>query len=204
MPGAILVHVNLPTHRPLGMAWLILVSAAISFVSSFALAREGYLLASEGREPSCDINPFFSCGNVMQSWQARVFIEAPNQLSGIAGYAAVITVAVALLVGARFPRWFWGLFTLGNFVAWAFLMWLFYQAVFVIGFLCLYCIIVWVSHTVLWWIYLPWALRHGLLGGPKWLKRLGGAVMPYSWVAIVANLATIVLAIWVQFPLLFS
>lgn len=204
MPGAILVDVNLPTHRPLGMAWLILVSAMISFVSSFALAREGYLLATEGREPSCDINPFFSCGNVMQSWQARVFIEAPNQLSGIAGYAAVITVAVALLVGARFPRWFWGLFTLGNFVAWAFLMWLFYQAVFVIGFLCLYCIIVWVSHTVLWWIYLPWALRHGLLGGPKWLKRLGAAVMPYSWVAIVANLAIIVLAIWVQFPLLFS
>lgn len=203
-PSAILADVNLPTKRPLAMAWLILVSAIVSFVSSFGLAREGYLLAAEGREPSCDINPFFSCGDVMQSWQARVFIEAPNQLMGIAGFAAVITVAIALLTGSRFPRWFWGLFTTGLFVAWAFLMWLFYQAVFSIGFLCLYCMVIWGSHSILWWIYLPWALGNGLLGGPQWLKRFGKAVMPYSWVAIVANFATIALSIYVQFPLLFS
>jgi len=116
----------------------------------------------------------------------------------------VVAIAVALLQGAKFPRWFWAAFTVGLFVAWFFLMWLFYQAVFVIGYLCLYCMVVWVTHTVLWWIYLPWAAQHGLLGGANWLKRAGAALLPYSWVAIVLNFAFIGLSIWVQFPLLFA
>jgi uncharacterized membrane protein len=202
--GVILSGVKLPRHTPLGFAWLMLVSGAISLVSSWALAREGYLLASEGRKPSCDINPFFSCGSVMESWQARIFLDAPNQLTGIAGFAVVVAIAVALLQGAKFPRWFWAAFTMGLFVAWFFLMWLFVQAVFVIGYLCLYCMVVWVTHTVLWWVYLPWAAQHGLLGGGNWLKRAGAALLPYSWVAIVLNFAFIGLSIWAQFPLLFA
>lgn len=195
---------NLPRHRPLGLAWLMLVSGVISLVSAFELAREGYLLAAEGKTPSCDINPFFSCGNVMQSWQARVFLEAPNQLLGIAGFAVVTAIAVTLLTGAKFPRWFWRVFTVGVFAAWLFLMWLFHQAVFTIGFLCLYCMIVWVSHSILWWIFLPWAMSHGLLSAADWVRRLGRAILPYAWVFIVVNFAVIVLAIWVQFPLLFA
>ena len=195
---------NLPRHRALGLGWLMLVSGVISLVSAFELAREGYLLAAEGKTPSCDINPFFSCGNVMQSWQARVFLEAPNQLLGIAGFAVVTAIAVTLLTGAKFPRWFWRVFTVGLFAAWMFLMWLFYQAVFTIGFLCLYCMIVWVSHSILWWLFLPWAMSHGLLSGAEWVRRLGRAILPYSWVFIVVNFAVIVLAIWAQFPLLFA
>lgn len=186
------------------MGWLTLVSSLVSLVSAFELAREGYLLAAEGREPSCNINPFFSCGSVMESWQARVFLEAPNQLFGIAGFAVVVAIAVALVQGARFSRWFWSLYTLGLFAAWVFLMWLFYEAVFVIGFLCLYCMVVWVSHTILWWIFLPWAASQGHLGRGGWLQRAGKALLPYSWVPIVATFATITLSIWLQFPLLFS
>jgi uncharacterized membrane protein len=196
--------VKTPRHTPLGFGWLILVSGVISLISSWALSREGYLLAAEGRQPSCDINPFFSCGSVMESWQARIFLDAPNQLTGIAGFAVVVTIAVALLQGARFPRWFWALFTIGLFAAWFFLMWLFYQAVFVIGYLCLYCMVVWASHSVLWWVYLPWVAQHGLLGGAHRLKRVGTALLPYSWVAVVANFAVIAMSIWVQFPLLFA
>ena len=186
------------------MGWLMLVSGLISLIAAFELAREGYLLAAEGKTPSCDINPFFSCGNVMQTWQARVFIEAPNQLLGIAGFAVLTAIAVTVLTGSRFPRWFWRVFTVGNFAAWLFLMWLFYQAVFVIGFLCLYCMVVWVSHSVFWWVFLPWAAGNGLLAEASWLRRAGKALLPYSWVLIVLNFATITLAIWVQFPLLFA
>lgn len=193
-----------PQTHARAMGWFIAIIGLISLVASFALARDGYLLAAEGKTPSCNINPFFSCGNVMESWQARVFVDAPNQLMGIAGWAVVATIGVALIQGAGFARWFWRSATLGMLGAWLFLMWLFVQAVFVIGFLCLYCMVVWTTHTILFWIFLPWAAREGLLGQAPWLQRTGQNVLPYAWVPIVATFATITLAIYVQFPLLFS
>lgn len=194
----------LPQTRSLAMGWFMALIGLVSLVASFALARDGYLLAAEGKTPSCDINPFFSCGNVMEAWQARIFLDAPNQLMGIAGWAVVATIGVALIQGAGFQRWFWRVATLGMLGAWLFLMWLFQQAVFHIGFLCLYCMVVWITHTILFWIFVPWAAREGLLGASPGLKRLGQRLLPYSWVPIVLTFATITLAIYVQFPLLFA
>lgn len=194
-------EVTYPLQRSLGMGWFLFLGGLFSWLAAFTLAREGYLLAAEGRTPSCNINPFFSCGNVMQSWQARVFFEAPNQLFGVAGYVIPIVVGIALLQGAKLQRWFWRLFSLGMFAAWAFLMWLFYQAVFVIGFLCLYCMVVWVVHTIVWWVFIAWAAKQGLLGDR--LRSFGQRVLPYTWLPIVLTFAVIAISIRVQFPLLF-
>jgi uncharacterized membrane protein len=185
------------------MGWFLFLGGLVSWFAAFTLAREGYLLASAGIAPSCDINPFFSCGNVMQTWQAMVFFDAPNQLFGVAGYVIPTVVGVALIQGAKFKRWFWVLFTIGMFAAWVFLMWLFYQAAFVIGFLCLYCMVVWVTQTVIFWPWLSWAMGRGLLGkGPK-LVALGRSTLGYSWLPIVVTFAVIAISIRVQFPLLF-
>lgn len=192
-----------PAQRSRPMGWFLFLTGLISLAASFLLARDGYLLAAEGTTPSCDINPFFSCGNVMESWQARIFFDAPNQLMGIAGWAVIATIGVALLQGAGFQKWFWRITGIGMLSAWVFLMWLFQQAVFVIGFLCLYCMVVWVLHTILFWVFIPWAAREGLLGDARWLTKTGAAIAPFSWVPIVATFATIALTIYVQFPLLF-
>lgn len=185
------------------MSLLIALTGLVSLIAAFELVREGYLLAAEGRTPSCDINPFFSCGSVMESWQARVALDAPNQLFGVAGYAVVTTIGVAMAQGARFQRWFWQVTTAGLLAAWLFLMWLFVQAVFAIGILCLYCMVVWVAHTILWWIFLPWAMREKLIADSPTLSRWGATLLPYSWVPIAITFAVITLSIYVQFPLLF-
>ena len=194
----------LPQTRSRAMGWFVTLIGLVSLAASFTLARDGYLLAAEGTTPTCDINPFFSCGNVMEAWQARLFFDAPNQLMGIAGWAVVATIGVALIQGSGFQRWFWRVAAIGMLGAWIFLMWLFVQAVFFIGFLCLYCMVVWVTHTILFWVFIPWAAKHGLFSDSARLQRLGGALLPYSWVPIVATFATITLTIFVQFPLLFS
>ena len=196
--------VNYPTKRQTGMALYLLFTGLASWLAAFTLAREGYQLALTGAPPSCDINPFFSCGNVMQSWQATLFFDAPNQLYGVAGFMIVATVGAALLAGATMRRWFWVFFTLGIFAAYVWLMWMFYQAVFVIGFLCLYCMVVWAFHIPLWWIFLPWALGQGMLGSSAKLRNFGKAWLPYSWILVVINYAVIGLSILIQFPLLFS
>ncbi len=186
------------------MAIYLLLSGLGAWFAAFTLAREGYQLALSGTQPSCDINPFFSCGSVMQSPQATVFFDTPNQLFGVAGYVAVAMVGAAMLAGATFKRPFWILVVLGVLAAYLWLMWMFVQAVFAIGFLCLYCMVVWAIHIPLWWILLPWVLKQGILSSSPRLKNLGATWLPYSWILIVVNYAVIGIAILIQFPLLFS
>ena len=76
---------NLPQSPARGMGWFLTITGLVLWFAAYTLTREGYLLATQGITPSCDINPFFSCGDVMQSWQATVFFDAPNQLYGVAG-----------------------------------------------------------------------------------------------------------------------
>ncbi len=186
------------------MALYFLVSGLGAWFAAFTLAREGYQLALNGTTPSCNINPFFSCGSVMQSPQATLFFDTPNQLFGVAGYIAVAMVGAAMLSGATFRRTFWVVFTLGILAAYIWLMWMFVQAVFVIGFLCLYCMVVWAIHIPLWWIFLPWAMKQGMLSSSPVIKKAGALWLPYSWVMIVINYAVITISILIQFPLLFS
>ncbi|MEJ6758402.1 MAG: vitamin K epoxide reductase family protein [Pontimonas sp.] len=195
---------NYPTRRSTSMAIYLLLSGLGAWFAAFTLAREGYQLALSGTQPSCDINPFFSCGSVMQSPQATVFFDTPNQLFGVAGYVAVAMVGAAMLAGATFKRPFWILVVLGVLAAYLWLMWMFVQAVFAIGFLCLYCMVVWAIHIPLWWILLPWVLKQGILSSSPRLKKLGASWLPYSWILIVVNYAVIGIAILIQFPLLFS
>jgi len=186
------------------MALYLLVSGVAAWFAAFTLAREGYQLALNGTTPSCNINPFFSCGSVMQSPQATLFFDTPSQLFGVAGYVAVAMIGASMLAGATFKRPFWFLAVLGIFAAYLWLMWMFVEAVFVIGFLCLYCMAVWAIHIPLWWILLPWVLKQGILSSSPRLKKLGATWLPYSWILIVINYAVIGIAILIQFPLLFA
>jgi len=109
------------------MAIYLLLSGLGAWFAAFTLAREGYQLALSGTKPSCDINPFFSCGSVMQSPQATVFFDTPNQLFGVAGYVAIAMVGAAMLAGATFKRPFWILVVLGVLASYLWLMWMFVQ-----------------------------------------------------------------------------
>jgi uncharacterized membrane protein len=182
----------------------VILSSVVLWVAAFLLSRDSYLLAAEGVTPSCDVNPFFSCGSVFGTWQAKVFLSAPNQLFGVAGYMIVGTVGVAMIQGAMFKQWFWRAFLTGMFLAWGFLMWLFTQSVFMIGFLCLYCMIVWAAHTVLLFPLTLWLMREGLLTGNIKVKEIGSLLLPYSWLPVVLTFSVIFVSILVQFPLLFA
>lgn len=78
----------------------------------------------------------------MQSWQAALF-GFPNQFIGIIGFAAVITIGMAMLGGARFAAWWWHATAIGLGLAMLFCLWLWIQAVYVINTLCLYCMVIW-------------------------------------------------------------
>ncbi|MGJ6979508.1 vitamin K epoxide reductase family protein [Aestuariimicrobium soli] len=134
---------DLPAHRPLGLAWLMLVGGAIALVASAALVIEKMLLlANPDYVPSCSFNPVLSCGSVMVTPQASVFGFA-NPIIGVAGFPAVMMVGAAILAGARLRPWFWIGTQLGVTFGAVFVAWLQFQSIHVIGALCPYCMVVW-------------------------------------------------------------
>ena len=78
----------------------------------------------------------------MLSKQAEVF-GFPNSLIGVATFAMMLVIAVALFFGIRFPKLFWQLVLGGTALAVIFCHWLAFQTTFIIGALCPYCMVAW-------------------------------------------------------------
>ncbi len=131
--------------------WLIAL-ASIGLVAAVILSVEKVeLLADPDRVASCSLSPVVACSPVIASDQASAFGLA-NSFIGIFAFAAVFTAGITILAGATKLSKLWWRTLLGGILFGAvFSGWLIYQGVFVIGKLCLYCMLVWiVSYTMLW------------------------------------------------------
>jgi uncharacterized membrane protein len=139
----------MPTRR--GLAWLYVVGGLFGFAGAFALTLEKLeKLANPAYVPTCSINPIISCGTVMDSPQAAAF-GFPNPLLGVAAFAVVITVGVALLAGFEPPRWFRVGMQLGTTFGVLFVHWLIVASLYSIHALCPYCLVVWAVTIPIFW-----------------------------------------------------
>jgi uncharacterized membrane protein len=161
-------------------------------VSAFTLTVEKFELATNpGYTPTCSINPIVNCGSVMDTPQASVF-GFPNSLLGIAGFAALTTVAA--LVGRRPARWVMIGLQVGMTAALVFVHWLIVQSLYRIEALCPYCMAVWVVVVVAFWYvslrtadsYCPPGLLRRALDTILAVHSLG----PVLWVLAVIALIT--------------
>ena len=124
-------------------ALTMLIAGILGFAASFILTIDKFkVLKDSGFTPSCNINATLNCKSVMLSKQAEVF-GFPNSLIGIGTFAMMLVIAVALLMGIRFPKLFWQLVLAGTALAVFFCHWLAFQTTFEIGALCPYCMVAW-------------------------------------------------------------
>ena len=145
---------------------------AASLVASFVLVVEAVALAADpGAVLSCDINTVISCGTVGSSWQASVF-GFPNAFLGLLTEPVVITIAVARLAGATFPRWFMLTAQAAYTVGVALAYWLLHQAVFEIGAVCPWCLLVTVATTFVFFEITRVNLLDGHLPLPAGLRQV--------------------------------
>lgn len=156
------------------LPWLLLVCGLIGLIASLMLTIEVFQRLKDSQfEPICNLNPIFSCTSVADSPQSHLF-GFPNYFLGIAGYAAMATVGVVLLAGAKLKKWFWQLVELGLLFAILFLSWLQYSAIYRIGALCLFCMIVWVVTIPAFWYTTLYNFRVGNLATPAKLRGVVG------------------------------
>ena len=127
----------------------------------------------------------------MESSQAAVF-GFPNPVIGVAGFAALTALGIALIGGANLPRWLWLVVQAGVTFAVGFVHWLFFQSVYEIGALCPYCIVVWLA-TIPVFLYVT--LRNALAGvlGDRIRRIAAGAARNHGvvltvWLLILTGL----------------
>jgi len=125
-----------------------LVSSIIGLWASLVLSIDAVKLAEDPlADLNCNISSTISCASVGLSWQANL-LGFPNAFLGLIAEPVVITFAVAALGGVRFPRWFMLSAQVVYSIGLVFAYWLFYQAYFVIGAMCPWCLLITITTTL--------------------------------------------------------
>ncbi|KKQ77830.1 MAG: hypothetical protein A3A96_01900 [Candidatus Zambryskibacteria bacterium RIFCSPLOWO2_01_FULL_39_39] len=131
--------------------YILIVGSIIGLLASFLLTLDTIkLIKNPNVSLPCNINPFVSCTSVATAWQGEVF-GFPNSLLGIVAFSMLLSIGIMLYSGGRSRKPLWLLVNLGTLASMIFIMWFFYQSVYNIGSLCIYCMIVW---TVTWPLFL--------------------------------------------------
>ena len=174
-----------------------LISSALGLIASLVLSIDAVVLAADPNAGlSCNLSETISCAKVGVTWQANL-LGVPNAFLGLIAEPVVITIAVAALGGVRFPRWFMNAAMAVYAIGLAFAYWLFFQAYFVIGALCPWCLLVTVTTTTVFMSLLRVNLADNTFGLPPraharvdYLLRIGADI--WATVLIVGVLAAMV------------
>ena len=191
-----------PPARQDSLTWAaMLLGSLASLVASFVLSVDALRLAEDPDAAlSCNINAVLSCGTVASAWQASV-LGFPNAFLGMVTEPVVITLAVAGLSGVRFPRWFMCTAQVVYTVGLGFALWLFHQAMFDIGALCPWCLLVTLATTLVWFELTRVNLRRDHLFLPRRVQAaLETALrLRVDVVLLVVWLLVLVLAVVVRY-----
>ena len=181
-----------PMTRDRPFAWLLLITGVVGWLASGALVLEKLeVLKDPSHVTVCDVNPWISCGQVMQTWQGSVF-GFPNMFMGIVAFAVIITTAMGILAGATFARWYWLGLQAGVTLGFAFVVWLWSQALYSIHILCPFCMVVWAAMIPLFvWVTVR-NVTHGVIRLPAGATRIlgdsGWIITALLYVAVIATI----------------
>jgi uncharacterized membrane protein len=151
---------------PAGRAFsvLLVVCGALGLLASWVITLDKFkLLENPHFVPACSINPIISCGNIMKSAQAGVF-----------------------------RRWYWLGLQAGTVFGVCFVTWLQYESLYVIGSLCLWCMLAWAVTIATFWYTLVHNIKRGIIPAPAGLRNV---VLEFHWAVPVLWYGAILLAI---------
>jgi uncharacterized membrane protein len=171
LPGSVA-----PVGRGTGV--LMVVAGALGLVAAMVLTIDRFrLLEDPSTHLACNLSPFIACGPVMQS-KAGALLGFPNPLLGLIGFSVVLTAGVLRAAGVELPRWFHAGLQAGVVLAVVFITWLQTQSLYVIGALCLWCLLVWAVTIPLAVVVTLENAATGRLGAG--LQRVGARLRPYA------------------------
>jgi len=149
---------------------ILVLSGGVGLLSSLVLTFDKLkVLTDSSYVPDCSINPILSCVSVMQSTQSEI-LGFPNQIVGIIAFSVFISVGVLMRFTKSFDGILWRLLTLGTLLGFAVIHWLVFQSLYVLGALCLWCMLTWAAFAPLAWYSLLFSLKNNYISVPDSLK----------------------------------
>lgn len=191
-----------PAHiaAPVWLGAVLIVTGLAGLLGAFSLSVERIeLLLNPEAALSCDLNPFLSCSGAMESAQGRLF-GFPNPFLGLMAFPAPILMGVLTLGRVAMPRWVWTAFSVGVLGGLVFVLWLAQQSIFVLGFVCPWCFLVWMAMYAMAFPLWTWAFGAGALPAPAGLRRTAARFSSWGWVLSLALAVVVVLTIMVVLP----
>lgn len=151
------------------------VGAGLGTLGSFVLSIEAIELAKNADAVlSCSINAVLNCAAVGNHPSAQL-LGFPNSFIGLATMPVMLAIAVAGLMGAKFPKLFTKLAQLGAVFGLLFAIWMFYMSYSVIGILCPWCLTVDVGMIMIYFAITRYNVRENNLI----VSGLGAKLQPY-------------------------
>ena len=182
--------------------WVLLVFAVVGLFASFQLTVDKIsLLSDPDFVPSCNINPVLSCGTIILTDQASLF-GFPNPIIGFVGFSVIITLGVLMISKVMIPNWVWLGLNLGALAGMAFVIWLAYESLYVIGALCPWCMVAWLATIFIFWITTAENAANGRFtrsGEPGVISDVVSSLR-WMWVALTFILIlTLIFIRWMDF-----
>lgn len=177
---------------------VLLIGALIGWIAALELqVGKEFLLANPGASLACDVNPFISCGSVMMTWQSAA-LGIPNMAIGLGGFAIMGVVGALMLSSTALPAWFRWARLGGMSFAFAYVHFLAISAIFLIGALCPWCMVVWTVTAPMFFATLAHTVESGDLPLPRPLGNLlrHWVVLSLGWYLLVV--VVILAAFWRQ------
>lgn len=180
---------------------LTLVGAVLGLVAALVLSHEALVLAANADAVlSCSLNAVVNCAAVANHWSAKL-LGIPNSFLGMIAMPVVMTIAVALAAGVKFPKWFMCASQIGVIGGLIFAIWMFYMSFVVIGALCPWCLVTDVAMAMIFF----GVTRHNIISG---VLPIGAGVQEklqrfvekgYDMLVMWAMLAAVVIAILAKY-----
>ena len=184
--------------RPVVFAVWLIIASVIGWFAAFQLTVEKFVLLENPTDAlACDVSPFIQCSKNLGSWQGEIF-GFPNPLLGLTGWMAPLVVGVAILAGARFPRWFWAAFGAGIAFAFGLVCWLIGQSLYAsnLGVLCPWCMVTWAVTIPTFFATMLHLTRNGTFTKNEKAQERADKLM--VWVPLATILAYAIIIVMAQ------
>ena len=186
-------------RRPIAYAIVLIVAGVAGLFAAFQLTLDKFaVLINPDANLTCNISVVVECATNLGSSQGSLF-GFPNPLLGLAGWVAPIVVGAALLAGARFDRWFRVAFLVGILAAMSLVVFLITTSIFVLGTLCIWCMLTWAAIIPVFWMVSLGSLRDGTITGNPGVRSVAGSL--YTWIPAITLVSYLVIAVLAQLRL---
>lgn len=183
-------------RRPWFLAGFFVLAGVLGIWASFSLTIDKFIvLQNPDAVLDCSVSIVVECATNLQSWQGAVF-GFPNPILGLVGFAGVLALGVALLGGAVFDRWLWIVINVGVLGAIGLVGFFVYSTIFVLGTICLWCVLVWSVTIPLFLAVTGRNLAEGVFGGGR-----GAGRFLLSWIVPITVAIFALIAITAQLRL---